>query len=70
MLWAVEFDSDMTPEVITACNNAGLLLTPMRPNTVRLMPVESITKELINTLEGVMNNIQKLESDESVLKTV
>ena len=48
MLWAVEFDSDMTPEVITACNNAGLLMNPMRPNTIRLMPVLSITKEEID----------------------
>ena len=48
LLWAVEFDSDLTPEVISACNDAGLLMNPMRPNTVRLMPVLTITEAEID----------------------
>ena len=48
LIWAVEFDSDMTPDVIAASNEAGLLMNPMRPNAVRLMPVLTITKEEID----------------------
>ena len=48
LLWAVEFDSDLTPDVIPACNEAGILMNPMRPNAIRLMPVLTITKEEID----------------------
>lgn len=48
LLWAVEFDSEITPSVITECNEAGLLMNPMRPNAVRLMPVLTITEDEID----------------------
>lgn len=48
LIWAVEFDSDITPDVIAASNEAGLLMNPMRPNAIRLMPVLTITKEEID----------------------
>jgi len=48
LLWAVEFDSEITPSVMTACNEAGLLMNPMRPNAVRLMPVLTITEDEID----------------------
>ncbi|MEC9321507.1 MAG: aspartate aminotransferase family protein [Chloroflexota bacterium] len=48
LIWAVEFDSELTPEVIPACNEAGILMNPMRPNAIRLMPVLTITKEEID----------------------
>ena len=48
LLWAVEFNSDMTPDVITASNEAGLLMNPMRPNAVRLMPPLTVSKEEID----------------------
>ena len=48
LIWAVEFGSDITPDVIAASNEAGLLMNPMRPNAIRLMPVLTITKEEID----------------------
>ena len=36
------------PSVEVTIRNAGLLMNPMRPNTIRLMPVLSITKEEID----------------------
>ena len=48
LLWAVLFDSDMSPAVIAACNRAGLLMNPLRPNAVRLMPPLTVTKEEID----------------------
>ena len=43
LLWAVLFNSDLTPAVVAACNDAGLLLNPLRPNAVRLMPPLTVT---------------------------
>ena len=48
LIWAVEFDSDITPDVIASSYEAGLLMNPMRPNAIRLMPVLTITKEEID----------------------
>ena len=60
LLWAVEFDSDITPDVIAECNEEGLLMNPMRPNTIRLMPVLTITKEEIDeALERLKSGISK-----------
>jgi predicted acetylornithine/succinylornithine family transaminase len=43
-LWAVMFNSDMTPAVIAAANKAGLLMNPLRPNAIRLMPPLTVSK--------------------------
>ena len=47
-LWAMLFDSDITPAVVGACNDAGILLNPLRPNAVHLMPPLTVTKEEID----------------------
>ena len=63
LLWAVEFDSDITPDVISACNESGLLMNPMRPNTVRLMPVLTITEaEIDEALERLEEGIRNATS--------
>ena len=63
LLWAVEFDSALTPEVISACNDAGLLMNPMRPNTVRLMPVLTITEaEIDEALERLEEGLRNATS--------
>ena len=48
LLWAVQFSSDMSAAVVSACNEAGLLLNPLRPNAVRLMPPLTIIGEEID----------------------
>ena len=48
LLWAVLFNSDMTPAVVAACNDTGLLLNPLRPNAVRLMPPLTVTTDEID----------------------
>ena len=48
LIYALVFNSDMTPTVIAACNNAGLLLNPLRPNAIRLMPPLTVSKEEID----------------------
>ena len=63
LIWAVEFDSELTPEVIASCNEAGLLMNPMRPTAIRLMPVLTITKEEIDeALERLSTGLKNATS--------
>ena len=48
LLWAVQFNSEMSADVVSACNQVGLLLNPLRPNAIRLMPPLTVTKEEID----------------------
>ena len=51
LLAAMDFDSDISGQVLTAANEAGILLNGPRPHTVRFMPPLNITKAEID--EGV-----------------
>ena len=51
LLVAVEFDSDISGQVLSHANQAGVLLNAVKPNAVRLMPPLNITREEID--EGV-----------------
>ena len=51
LLVAVEFDSDVSGQVLTQANEAGILLNGVKPNAVRLMPPLNITADEID--EGV-----------------
>ena len=48
LLVAVEFSEDIAANVVSACNQEGLLLNPVRPNAIRLMPPLTITSEEID----------------------
>ncbi len=43
LLWAMQFNSDLAGDVVAACNEAGLLLNPLRPDAIRLMPTLNVT---------------------------
>ena len=51
LLAALEFDGDISGQVLTNANEAGILLNGVRPNAVRFMPPLNITPEEID--EGV-----------------
>ena len=51
LLAALEFDSDISGQVLTNANAAGILLNAVRPNAVRFMPPLNITAEEID--EGI-----------------
>ncbi|PKB67279.1 MAG: aspartate aminotransferase family protein [SAR202 cluster bacterium Io17-Chloro-G4] len=61
LLAAVEFDSDVSGQVLTQANEAGILLNGVRPNAVRLMPPLNITAaeidEGIDRLEQALGEI-------------
>jgi len=48
LLAAMEFESDISPQVLTAANEAGLLLNAPRPTTIRFMPPLTVTREEID----------------------
>jgi acetylornithine/N-succinyldiaminopimelate aminotransferase len=51
LLAALEFDTDISGQVLTAANEAGILLNGVRPNAIRFMPPLNITAEEID--EGI-----------------
>ena len=48
LLYALRFNSEMSPAVVAACNEAGLLLNPLRPDAVRLMPPLTVSEAEID----------------------
>ena len=48
LLDAMEFNADLSPKVVAACNQLGLLLNPLKPNAIRFMPPLTVTKEEID----------------------
>ena len=48
LLLAVEFKEDISPMVVAACNEEGLLMNSVRPNAIRMMPPLIVKKEEIN----------------------
>ena len=51
LLAALEFDSDVSGQVLANANEAGILLNGVRPNAVRFMPPLTVTPEEID--EGI-----------------
>ena len=48
LLAAMEFEGDISGQLLTKANEAGLLLNAVKPNTVRFMPPLNITQEEID----------------------
>ena len=64
LLIAVEFTEDIAPELVSTCNELGLLLNPVRPNAIRLMPPLTVSQEEMNKaveliVEGVKTILAK-----------
>ena len=61
LLAAIEFDSDISGQVLTQANEAGILLNGVKPNAVRLMPALNVTAaeidEAIDRLEQALGKI-------------
>ena len=48
LLIALQFSSDISAQVVTLCNEQGLLLNPVRPNAVRFMPPLTVSAEEVD----------------------
>lgn len=61
LLAAIEFESDVSGQVLTHANEAGILLNGVKPNAIRLMPPLTVTAEEIDEglgrLEQALGNI-------------
>ena len=61
LLLALQFNSDVTPQVVALCNEEGLLLNPLRPNALRLMPPLTVSAEEVDLalerLERVLSKV-------------
>lgn len=51
LLLAVEFYNPIAPQVVSACNEEGVLLNPVRPTAIRFMPPLILTSQEVD--EGV-----------------
>jgi len=56
LLLALQFNSDVSAQIVSLCNQEGLLLNPLRPNALRLMPPLTVTPQEVDTA------LDKLES--------
>ena len=52
LLTAMEFDGDISAQVLANANEAGILLNGVRPNAVRFMPPLNVTPEEIDEAVG------------------
>ena len=61
LLFAVQFSSDISADVINACNELGLLLNGVRPDAIRLMPPLNISlSEIDEAIEKLKNGIEQV----------
>nr|WP_306296798.1 aspartate aminotransferase family protein [Candidatus Entotheonella palauensis] len=67
LLMAVEFSTPVAADVVSASNEAGLLLNPVRPNAIRFMPPLTVTAEEIDEAIGKLNTaLQNLALEVSI----
>lgn len=61
LLLAIQFNSDVSAQIVSLCNQEGLLLNPLRPNALRLMPPLTVTPEEVNmALERLEKALSKV----------
>ena len=61
LLVAMEFDQEISARIVSLCNEEGLLLNAVKPNTIRFMPPLNITSEevdgAVSRLEAALKNL-------------
>ena len=61
LLLAMEFNDDISAKLVSACNDEGLLLNPVRPNAIRFIPPLTISNDEIDQgLERLERGLQKV----------
>ena len=61
LLLALQFNSDVSAQIVSLCNQEGLLLNPLRPNALRLMPPLTVTpQEVDSALERLGSALGKV----------
>jgi acetylornithine/N-succinyldiaminopimelate aminotransferase len=48
LLLAIQFNAEISAQLVSLCNEQGLLLNPVRPNAIRFMPPLTITSDEVD----------------------
>ena len=60
LLIAMEFAADISADLVSNCNEEGILINAVRPNTIRFMPPLTVTKtEIDQAIIKIKNAIEK-----------
>ena len=60
-MFAIQFSSEISADVIDSCNKLGLLLNGVRPDAIRLMPPLTISiSEIDEAIEKLEKGIQQV----------
>ena len=57
LLAALQFNSDLTQDIVKSCMERGLLLNPVKPNAIRFMPPLTVAKKDIDTAIGILDKV-------------
>lgn len=57
LLAAIEFECDLSEEVVRGCLERGLLLNPVRPNAIRFMPPLIIGEAEVDQALGILEEV-------------
>jgi len=57
LLAAIQFESDISDNVVQSCLKRGLLLNPVKPNAIRFMPPLNITSSDINEAIMILDTV-------------
>ena len=57
LLVAIQFNSDLTQDVVKLCMERGLLLNPVKPNAIRFMPPLTIVKKDVDAAIGILDKV-------------
>lgn len=57
LLVAIQFNSDLTQNIVKSCMGHGLLLNPVKPNAIRFMPPLTIVKKDIDSAIGILDEV-------------
>ena len=63
LLWAIQFKSEISGDLVSICNDNGLLTNPLRPNAIRLMPPLTVAiDEASNAFNILRKSLDKLSN--------
>jgi acetylornithine/N-succinyldiaminopimelate aminotransferase len=57
LLAAIQFNSDLTQDIVKSCMERGLLLNPVKPNAIRFMPPLTVAKKDIDAAIGILDKV-------------
>jgi acetylornithine/N-succinyldiaminopimelate aminotransferase len=61
LLWALDLNKEIGPQVVEECLNRGLLINSPRKNTLRFMPALTVSRKEVDRMMGTLKEaLQKI----------